>query len=306
MGRGSPMGRAGEPREERGDSPNGVSMGNSWDKGWGAQRDSVLAAAASNVAVDNLVERLVAANPKLRLVRVGSPRPIVACRAGQQPGGAGTSSDNKGLANDCRREMKASDLPASSSWAESPSPPQAPGKGHFALKVGRGNDPSPPQGRRKVALFLKVGGKVGPLLTPNRKVGLFFQDWPKCPSAPQGMWEGRSLPQDWREGPVASSSSTGRSVFPSDWRKGRSPPQALWEGRSLLQDWREGRSPPHARGTVGSLLTLGRKYVEEIPESLSPSSVCSGELSKSFCEPHVWGEASEFLTECMGVSGPWT
>lgn len=33
----------------------------------------VLAAAASNIAVDNLVERLTAANPKLVVVRVGHP-----------------------------------------------------------------------------------------------------------------------------------------------------------------------------------------------------------------------------------------
>jgi superfamily I DNA and/or RNA helicase len=33
----------------------------------------VLAAAASNIAVDNLVERLVAAAPKLKVVRLGHP-----------------------------------------------------------------------------------------------------------------------------------------------------------------------------------------------------------------------------------------
>jgi ATP-dependent RNA/DNA helicase IGHMBP2 len=33
----------------------------------------VLAAAASNMAVDNLVERLVKAKPSLKLVRVGHP-----------------------------------------------------------------------------------------------------------------------------------------------------------------------------------------------------------------------------------------
>lgn len=33
----------------------------------------ILAAAASNMAVDNLVEKLVQANPKVNLVRVGHP-----------------------------------------------------------------------------------------------------------------------------------------------------------------------------------------------------------------------------------------
>ncbi len=33
----------------------------------------VLAAAASNIAVDNLVERLTAANPKLMVIRLGHP-----------------------------------------------------------------------------------------------------------------------------------------------------------------------------------------------------------------------------------------
>ncbi len=35
--------------------------------------NKVLAAAASNIAVDNLVERLAAADPKMRVVRLGHP-----------------------------------------------------------------------------------------------------------------------------------------------------------------------------------------------------------------------------------------
>jgi hypothetical protein len=38
-----------------------------------ARGNRVLAAAASNIAVDNLVERLVAAAPKLKVVRLGHP-----------------------------------------------------------------------------------------------------------------------------------------------------------------------------------------------------------------------------------------
>ncbi len=38
-----------------------------------ARGSRVLAAAASNIAVDNLVERLAAAAPKLRLLRLGHP-----------------------------------------------------------------------------------------------------------------------------------------------------------------------------------------------------------------------------------------
>jgi superfamily I DNA and/or RNA helicase len=38
-----------------------------------ARGSRVLAASASNIAVDNLVERLAAAAPKVKLVRVGHP-----------------------------------------------------------------------------------------------------------------------------------------------------------------------------------------------------------------------------------------
>lgn len=38
-----------------------------------ARGSRVLAASASNIAVDNLVERLAAAAPKLKLVRLGHP-----------------------------------------------------------------------------------------------------------------------------------------------------------------------------------------------------------------------------------------
>ena len=49
-----------------------------------ARGSRVLAAAASNIAVDNLVERLAAAAPKLRLLRLGHPArllPQVSCSA---------------------------------------------------------------------------------------------------------------------------------------------------------------------------------------------------------------------------------
>jgi hypothetical protein len=52
-----------------------------------ARGNRVLAAAASNIAVDNLVERLVAAAPKLKVVRLGHPArllpQVMLCRCGR-------------------------------------------------------------------------------------------------------------------------------------------------------------------------------------------------------------------------------
>lgn len=48
-----------------------------------ARGSRVLAASASNIAVDNLVERLAAAAPKVKLVRLGHPArllPQVGCQ----------------------------------------------------------------------------------------------------------------------------------------------------------------------------------------------------------------------------------
>ena len=103
----------------------------------------MLAAAASNIAVDNLVERLRMANPKLMVVRVGHPARLLpqarlfrlprpqlwslcepagawwhfpgkgcAPRAPAQVLGASLeahvyASDNSSLARDCRRDIKA-------------------------------------------------------------------------------------------------------------------------------------------------------------------------------------------------------
>lgn len=67
----------------------------------------MLAAAASNVAVDNLVERVVAANPKLRVVRVGHPARLLPAVVGSSLEAHVLASDNSSLAKDCRREMKA-------------------------------------------------------------------------------------------------------------------------------------------------------------------------------------------------------
>lgn len=48
-----------------------------------ARGSRVLAASASNIAVDNLVERLATASPKLKVVRMGHPaRLLPQVRAG--------------------------------------------------------------------------------------------------------------------------------------------------------------------------------------------------------------------------------
>ena len=72
-----------------------------------ARGDRVLVAAASNVAVDTLVERLHAADPSLGVVRVGHAArllpSVLACSLEARVAAA----DDSALAADCRREMKA-------------------------------------------------------------------------------------------------------------------------------------------------------------------------------------------------------
>ena len=66
-----------------------------------ARGSRVLAAAASNIAVDNLVERLAAAAPRLRLLRLGHParllpqvsgRSAAPCQAAGQSAGKSVCS----------------------------------------------------------------------------------------------------------------------------------------------------------------------------------------------------------------------
>ncbi|CAL5218349.1 g9 [Coccomyxa viridis] len=69
--------------------------------------NKVLAAAASNVAVDNLVERLTAADPKLVVVRVGHPARLLPQVLSASLEAHVAASDNSALAKDCRRDIKA-------------------------------------------------------------------------------------------------------------------------------------------------------------------------------------------------------
>mmetsp|Transcript_9656 Transcript_9656/g.35382 ORF Transcript_9656/g.35382 Transcript_9656/m.35382 type:complete len:730 (+) Transcript_9656:147-2336(+) len=66
----------------------------------------VLACAASNVAVDNLVERLRRASPKQKLVRVGHPARVLPAVLSVSLDALVMKSDSRGLADDVRKEMK--------------------------------------------------------------------------------------------------------------------------------------------------------------------------------------------------------
>ncbi|KAK9834338.1 hypothetical protein WJX81_008466 [Elliptochloris bilobata] len=72
-----------------------------------ARGSKVLATAASNIAVDNLVERLVAADPKLKLVRTGHAARLLPSVLAASLEAQVLASDSSALARDCRREMKA-------------------------------------------------------------------------------------------------------------------------------------------------------------------------------------------------------
>eukprot|EP00878_Enallax_costatus_P011993 GHUV01012521.1.p1 GENE.GHUV01012521.1~~GHUV01012521.1.p1 ORF type:complete len:728 (+),score=288.54 GHUV01012521.1:305-2488(+) len=66
----------------------------------------VLAAAASNIAVDNLVERLAIAAPKMKLVRYGHPARLLPQVLDKSLEAQVLRSDNSSLARDCRRDMQ--------------------------------------------------------------------------------------------------------------------------------------------------------------------------------------------------------
>lgn len=75
-----------------------------------ARGSRVLACAASNVAVDNLVERLAAQKPggkAVRVVRVGHPARLLPQVLANSLEAKVLQSDNSALAKDCRKEMKA-------------------------------------------------------------------------------------------------------------------------------------------------------------------------------------------------------
>jgi ATP-dependent RNA/DNA helicase IGHMBP2 len=69
--------------------------------------ERVLACAASNVAVDNLVERLRAASPKLRCVRLGHPARLAPAVVDACLDACVAKADSSALAADVRRERKA-------------------------------------------------------------------------------------------------------------------------------------------------------------------------------------------------------
>ncbi|WIA11524.1 hypothetical protein OEZ85_011635 [Tetradesmus obliquus] len=71
-----------------------------------ARGSRVIAAAASNIAVDNLVERLAAAAPKLKLVRLGHPARLLPQVIDKSLEAQVLRSDNSSLARDCRRDMQ--------------------------------------------------------------------------------------------------------------------------------------------------------------------------------------------------------
>lgn len=68
-----------------------------------ARGSRVLAAAASNIAVDNLVERLVRADPKLKIVRLGHPARLLPQVLDSSLEAHVLRSDNSALARDCRK-----------------------------------------------------------------------------------------------------------------------------------------------------------------------------------------------------------
>lgn len=72
-----------------------------------ARGERVLVAAASNVAVDNLVERLRCASPKLGIVRTGHPSRLSPAVLGCCVEALVAKSDASALAADCRAEMSA-------------------------------------------------------------------------------------------------------------------------------------------------------------------------------------------------------
>ena len=71
-----------------------------------ARGDRVLCCAASNAAVDNLVERLRVHSPRLRCVRLGHPARLAPAVLAASLEAAVQSADSTALASDCRKEMK--------------------------------------------------------------------------------------------------------------------------------------------------------------------------------------------------------
>lgn len=71
-----------------------------------ARGSRVLAASASNIAVDNLVERLVRSEPKLKVVRLGHPARLLPAVLDSSLEAHVLRSDNSALARDCRAEIK--------------------------------------------------------------------------------------------------------------------------------------------------------------------------------------------------------
>ena len=72
----------------------------------GKRGSRVLACAAANIAVDNLVERLRKASPKQKLVRVGHPARVLPSVLAVSLDALVMKSDSRGLADDVRKEMK--------------------------------------------------------------------------------------------------------------------------------------------------------------------------------------------------------
>ncbi|KAK9868471.1 hypothetical protein WJX84_007692 [Apatococcus fuscideae] len=71
-----------------------------------ARGNKVLATAASNMAVDNLVERLSKADPRLCVVRLGHPARLLPQVLENSLESHVYRSDNSALARDCRKEIK--------------------------------------------------------------------------------------------------------------------------------------------------------------------------------------------------------